>query len=309
MSFNRKDRERIDFDKLNIKSHLNASLEEDGINVSEELIRRTLDAIRMHEANEPDAAKDIVDHKKTSFVYRHARMLVTAAAAVLILAAGLNAIRMLSPMKTKMDMAESEYASDSDGSGSAELYGIMDAPKDDVAYDMDKREVLKSANRISEDTVEGSTEDTADEEQTVDMGMKIRPEEQEEASGFNAGLTSVQEMLAFTDITHIEAADINTVIISDGAEVIKTISDRKQIDEFYTIMQKHSFIFEPKEDTAVQYIIKLTSENRDTQVIIGGASVTVDYTKNDITSHSVYITANHTALIQDIEELMINLSN
>ena len=55
--------ERIDFDKLNIKSHLNASLEEDGINVSEELIRRTLDAIRMHEANEPDAAKDIVDHK------------------------------------------------------------------------------------------------------------------------------------------------------------------------------------------------------------------------------------------------------
>ena len=74
-------------------------------------------------------------------------------------------------------------------------------------------------------------------------------------------------------------------------------------------MQKHSFIFEPKEDTAVQYIIKLTSENRDTQVIIGGASVTVDYTKNDITSHSVYITADHTALIQDIEELMINLSN
>ena len=309
MSFNRKDRERIDFDKLNIKSHLNASLEEDGINVSEELIRRTLDAIRMHEANEPDAAKDIVDHKKPPFVYRHARMLVTAAVAVLILVVGLNAIRMLSPMKTKMDMAESEYAADSDGSGSAELYGIMDAPKDDVAYDMDKREVLKSANRISEDTVEGSTEDTADEEQTVDMGMKIRPEEQEEASGFNAGLTSVQEMLAFTDITHIEAADINTVTISDDAEVIKTISDRKQIDEFYTIMQKHSFIFEPKEDTAVQYIIKLTSENRDMQVIIGGASVTVDYTKNDITSHSVYITANHTALIQDIEELMINLSN
>ena len=246
MSFNRKDRERIDFDKLNIKSHLNASLEEDGINVSEELIRRTLDAIRMHEANEPDAAKDIVDHKKTSFVYRHARMLVTAAAAVLILAAGLNAIRMLSPMKTKMDMAESEYASDSDGSGSAELYGIMDAPKDDVAYDMDKREVLKSANRISEDTVEGSTEDTAAEEQTVDMGMKIRPEEQEEASGFNAGLTSVQEMLAFTDITHIEAADINTVIISDGAEVIKTISDRKQIDEFYTICRSTALYLNQK---------------------------------------------------------------
>ena len=57
MSFDKKSN-KFDLDKLNLKDRLNASLENEGISVSEDLINRTLNAIKNQKADELDHVKE-----------------------------------------------------------------------------------------------------------------------------------------------------------------------------------------------------------------------------------------------------------
>ena len=81
----------------------------------------------------------------------------------------------------------------------------------------------------------------------------------------------------------------------------RTITDRGQIDDIYSVMDNYLFTNSMNDDDA-QYIIKLIGEDKDSQIIIGEASITVDNTLGDITSHSIYSTADHESLINDIKE-------
>lgn len=82
-------------DEFNIKSHLNTSLDIDGINVTEELIQKTLNAIN---DSETDLTKDKVTADKDSIpgrsrkamVLKYSRIFAGVAAAVIILVIGIN---------------------------------------------------------------------------------------------------------------------------------------------------------------------------------------------------------------------------
>lgn len=90
-------------DDNSIKSHLNTSLELEGITVSEELIAKTLSRIKSQDDLKPETVQaDPVKHNSTEqkvktdklnwFRYRYPRVLAGAAAAVIVVAVGLGYI-------------------------------------------------------------------------------------------------------------------------------------------------------------------------------------------------------------------------
>lgn len=285
MSFEPKKREEIEIDKFNIKSHLNTSLEADGISVSEDLISRTMDAIRLQEANGLDEGKVNRVNKKPILLYRYTRTLIAVAAAALVLVVGLNALRLLKPLGMKSDNETKNFMSyDAE---ETENYKA-DAPMDDSAeYDINSSDDLK----LDTTAIDRGTED---EHSTV-----LHSERKMQGILNDAGLT-------FEDITFIGAADTSLITInSKTTGETKTISDREKIDELYSMLEGHVFMYGELEVVDTQYIIKLSSDDKVTQVVIGGSAITVDYTSNDLSTQSVFITADQSTLLAELEKFLV----
>ena len=123
-----KDKEvNVEMDDLKIKSHLNASLDLSGINVSEDLINRTLAAIKLQsavniEARSGAGADEKTIEKKERKVLpwnRYVRGIAGIAAAAVIAVIGINFVRNM-PMGMKMDKSAENSALQMDGGS----YGI-----------------------------------------------------------------------------------------------------------------------------------------------------------------------------------------
>lgn len=290
MRYKQMKRNEIEIDDLNIKSHLNASLEAEGISISEDLINRTLKAIKQQEAENLDTDKRYKENEKPISFYRNIRTLITVAAAALILVAGLNAIKLFAP---KMKMESKSDNSVSYDSGSKEMYLTSERVRDVVSEEM------KSEPAVDDALIE---EDTADYDQTLDILMKADQKMDEEETGGQDKAPSNVISLTFSDIIVIEPIDVITISITSVITgETRTITDRGQIDDIYSVMDNYLFTNSMNDDDA-QYIIKLIGEDKDSQIIIGEASITVDNTLGDITSHSIYSTADHESLINDIKE-------
>ena len=310
MSFEPRKREDIEKDNLNIEFGLNTSLEVEGITVSEDLISRTMNAIRLDEANNPDAYKDKVDNKSFVF-FRHARTFVTIAAAVLILAVGFNALRALSPIGMKSDMSGTQNSVSYDDAGAVENYTSSESQtKDDSAdyaeqgyFQEEFKEDAKIAGILDEEDTDGVN---IDKDKSLDM--LIEDKSDEEDSGVDERMTtSGQYMFAFADITVIGPGEVNAITISSKTtgETIDILS-QAQIDRFFSLMEKHYFTQATTEDdSATLYVVCLASEDGDSQLLIGENTITVDNTQNDITSHSIFNAAEHSILIKDIMDLSV----
>lgn len=288
MSFKQKKRSLLETDNLNLKSHLNTSLETEGISVSEDLINRTLDAIKRQNAGEKDIIKEEVKHKEAiTFVKRHSRFLVTAAAAVIILVAGMNAIRLFTPEK-KMDRlykSDNAYKSSEltdDANFSANYMGSE--AETNVKTDKDDADAI--AEHDSGATVGMFTEAS---DKIVEFDMKTT--------------SSGRYDLKFIDITSMEVLDVKSATITSMASG-KVLDISEDLDRFYSLMDNHAFYSGAEEVSEGNYIISLIGENSDSQIIIGETFVAVDHTDNDIASHSIFSVADHSKLVEDLKELL-----
>jgi hypothetical protein len=307
MSFEQKKRNELEMDELNIKSHLNTSLEAEGISVSEDLVSRTLNAIRLQEAESLGVDKDKFGHKKPLFFYRNVRTLVTVAAAALILVVGFNAIRMYAPFGMKENMAKSDNSTSDDGAGNRKMYSTKEsAPKEDkVAYDMDASDDFESDAQTNGTIEQEDQAYTLEGDKSVDMPMGIKSDEKADENNEADRISSLEYTLTFTDITLMEYLDVSSITISSNSTgEMKTLTKEELIDGFYSVMEKHLFMQATGDDTATQYIIKLTSEDADSQIIIGENMLTVDNTHMGTTSHSIFTTADNNLLLKDLKELL-----
>lgn len=112
MSYNNDDKLNIEIDDLNIKTHLNTSLELSGISVSEDLILRTLNAIKEQSPeniDHKDKNNDKQSGRKIIPWNRYVRSFATACAAVILVVAGYAAIRQFPvSMKSASDVTTQE---------------------------------------------------------------------------------------------------------------------------------------------------------------------------------------------------------
>lgn len=306
MNFEPMKREDIEVDKLNIKSHLNTSLEAEGISVSEDLISRTMDAIRRNEVNNSDTGQDNMEHKKLVF-FRHTRTLVTVAAAALILVVGINALRMLSPLGSKSDMSKSQN-SVSDDAGKTEIFYTTERSREEnkEAYDQDTSDGSKSdAPMVGALADEATVDMTEEEEQSFDMKIS-KSEEQTEEPGVGGRVMAIQgDALTFTEVINIESTEVSSITISSmTADMTNTIANQDQIDKFYSVMNEYLFMQSEAEDTNTLYVVSLASEDGDSQLLISETNIAVNYTRNGTISHGIYSAADHSRLLEEIKNLL-----
>ena len=212
MNFDQKKRSKIELDELNIRSHLNTSLEADEISVSEDLISRTLDAIRLNESNDSDKDKGKnKDHKPLFF--RHTRTFVTAAAAVLVLVVGLSVLKN-SPIEMKSQTSKSDDSVDFDAAGTTEIYSIKeDAYKYDEA-DSDSGAANGFKEEEDSDLVDSGKPDTPVGDKSPEEILRGLEDEISKETIDDVMKSSDEYILSFSDITLIEPTDIKVVIIA-----------------------------------------------------------------------------------------------
>lgn len=296
MSFNRKDINKFDIDDLNIKDRLNASLESEGISVSEDLIRRTLDAINKQKVDDlADINKDGKYIKPASLLKR-TRFLVTAAAAAIIFLVGMSAIRILSPQK-KADKASPSTMESADNAGYAQK-AAMDTDASESGFA--NEETAKSMDKGTDDYKLCSEEKSGD---TSDMFAA----DTDTKKDVSMGLTSVikRDGLGFDDIAYMESADVKSVKITSltsGKEI--TLAGPDQVKRFYSVMENHSFIPETAGQTDGQYIIEIQGDGKESKITIGTNYIEADTTDNDTVSHGLYSTTDYGKLMEDLEELL-----
>lgn len=99
---------KLDIDDKKIKAHLNASFDLNSIQVSEELINRTMSAIKEQSAHTDNNQASVVQPSKKSPSWnRSIRGVAGVAAAILLITVGINVMKQNSLMKSSDEAAQS----------------------------------------------------------------------------------------------------------------------------------------------------------------------------------------------------------
>lgn len=306
MSFEQKKQTNIEIDKYNIKSHLNASFEAEGISVSEALISRTLDKIKLHEEMDVDTTKDNIEHKIPIFMNRNIRTLITVVAAALILVVGLNAIRMFGTINLKGDMEKYDSGKARDDMRTTDMHASEEAPRDSKDFiKMDTSDGLAQDADMAASMDEEGAYNTIEKKQSDDMLMSSREEEKSDAENENGLMAYLKDSFTFEEITLIESTDVVMLTISSmTSNETYTISSSVQIQDFYSLMKKHVFMQGTQDDTDALYVLKISSEDSDVQVVIGYDTIKVDYTNKEISSQSIYTSTDQSTIHNEFEKLL-----
>ena len=141
----------MNLDKLNIKSHLNASLDFSNISVSEELIQKTLRAINEEPSTLVEKDENVMNTRKIPW-NSYVRRLTGVAAALIVLIGGYSII------KNSVGMKSSKKDSNGSMENSISMDMVQPEAKSQISED---NQVLFSATDRDLDNVDlGTTENT-----------------------------------------------------------------------------------------------------------------------------------------------------
>ncbi len=277
---NDKKNKTIELDDRNIRSHLNTSLDLSGIRVSEDLINRTLAAIKEQPVTtdgNASATPAAVTHKKVISWSRYIRGFATVAAALVIVVAGYAAIKQLPiGMKstTENTVAEPEisnlYAPDGksadsqsmDAASSADQgYTTFDTPESAQgeasittipgAEEGSETALADTQFTISAETFAGSAEKRAEAPVKAEgeNGDKENAADEDQNTGANSlkpkanmALRGTQTTLAFRDIFISSPEQAQYILITDHVNNTSVnLTDPADIEAFYQVMETHEF--------------------------------------------------------------------
>jgi hypothetical protein len=304
MSFNQKKNIKIENDEMDIKSHLDTSLDMCGINVTEDLINRTLEAIIKQSSTKVTG----IDEWKASSGRKRTpaagiiKGFASVAAAVFILVIGFNAFRMMGG-SSKSDSSNSED------------YGTKSAQESDemIAEDADDSSMPYMA--LSKDVGAGNKADSVEEEsyaaeiQDVPAADRALTEEIKATADGNEAVSG-----GYGDIFTLSIGDICPIIreaavsvdITDvTAEKSLFLSDSADIDNFYTLMENHVFT-EGSEFTKTNlYIIKVNSSGAVFTMTVEDAYIITTYSFGNDVTEGRYSTMDQSRLLMDLEGLFL----
>ncbi|MHB8129053.1 MAG: hypothetical protein ACYDEX_08660 [Mobilitalea sp.] len=321
----------LEIDDMNIKSHLNTSFDISGISVSEDLINRTLEAIKRQPAEQLVNQTETKDFSKKVISWnKYIRGFAGVAAAVLIVVVGYNAMSQfnIGNSKSSSDSSQSldnnssndimmEEAAESNSSFSASEKADMDVTFDATSTDM--------ATQDAKDDVIAETAPqytiTADAITMTDEAELYGDNGQAEVTGAEgeAGTTELElpqaklsttlrnsdqiALLTFRDIFLPAPEQAEYVMITDeinGTAI--TLTNQDQIKEFYTVMDQHQFTY-GTEDTANQnYTVEVKSPEAALYTLIVGKNITVRYAQGDTVSQSIYLAVDEVLFKLNLDE-------
>lgn len=334
MKYNKNKQENIEVDDMKIKSHLNASLDLSGISVSEDLINRTLEAIKKQESEQQTAEAEKTspedEHKKVIPWNRYARTFAGVAAAAIVVVAGYGLIKggLMSAQKSDSstenslqmtyDTASTESAADST------MSAATDAATADSAAGASTEEAATASDELANAfTAQQNTSDaeaTAEEPQysitfnadasEADSGEGTYGAASDTAVGAKAPMlkgTADISVLAFRDIVLADPAQASKITISDALDGITvTLTSETEIQDFYSVMDGQQFTYAEEAASGADYTIEITATpDQALYTMTVGDHVTVVYTGNETTSQSLYDAVDLESLKQVLSDFCL----
>lgn len=280
-------------DDLKIKAHLDASLDKKGISVSEELISRTLAAIKA-DSQKADGARDRdADNRRlipwNKYIFAFARV----AAVVMIVAAGYAIIRNIPAKKFDSGMNSSgnsqapitsEKAASLDNSG-------MEKALDNAELDMfsDNDEVYSFAGTPDADTLDGSA---GAEDKAMLRSFTVAMEMAPKASA------------NIHDVILAEPEKIQSLTITEGDAGSIQLTEAEDINEFCAIMAKHQFSSSlPGDEGNEKYVITVSKQDEGEYIIAIGGRITLEYAKGESSIQEIYEVEDMDLLLNELKEL------
>ncbi|MBP1753731.1 MAG: hypothetical protein H6Q59_129 [Firmicutes bacterium] len=339
MNYNNKNqKETIENDELNIKSHLNTSLDLSGISVSEDLINRTLAAIKeQSEGNMNETETETKEFSKKIIPWnRYIRGFAGVAAAVIIVAIGYNIVQQ-GPigMKKAEDKAMPEYtasqqenttmmATTEEAPAAADTSTAMKKGEEDIQYTITAETADTSGIEESKvlDAAEADSSALADNSALADSAAT----EQQDAAGTESNIADAGQIqrfatisgnndnvatYSFRDIFLASPEQAEYVTISDNVNNISiTLTQLEDIQAFYTIMDSHQFTMEGNDSLIdPNYTIEVNSPELGTlYTMLVGSNLTVRLTQGDNVVENTYYAVDDATFKQELEEFLIERS-
>lgn len=262
-----KDNSNLEHDRGKIQSHLNTSLEQDGISVSEDLIYRTLEAIKNNAALKVEE-NNTYDKDKVIPYSRYIKGMAGVAVAALIILVGSqgffrgnlgskssrdNATRM-----SELDAKKEEYSTNS----------LVETPEAESS-------LYKADKNIKQDSFSATTE-KANARDTAISAPKMS---EEENSNELAGIMSEQvNPLLLQEVTVFLPQEVKQILIRKGGKEI-SLKTLEEIERFYT--QMSNVLFTPIDVVPqnVEYTIEIYGEEELEyhNIILIGEGITIRY--------------------------------
>lgn len=314
MSFSHREN-NLEKDDMNIKAHLDASLDMSNILMSEKLISRTLDAIKKmeQETAEPASGWNADDERPRYSWPGFAKGIASVAAALLILAVGINAFRMMQT-STKDDasseskigagqLAYDEESADSDMLDGAESSVQFSTSSGDAAYEAEDEIKGEEAGN----NMKAAQAPEADTETDMDMGYAISDELEEGSGAMRSTVAKEEAYLNFYDICPVLNNNAEAASISKAGESSPImILEGAGIDELLKLFEGYNYIATVDMPDTELYTIDITGGGSGCTVIINEISVTVVYTSgNDIIEGS-YSISNSEQLLSELKDMFDN---
>ena len=193
MNFENKKTSSNNLDDMNIKTHLNASLDLSGICVSEELIQKTLQAVKEQPAKDPEK-EDSTEHRKAVPWKRYVRSLTGVAAAVLILFAGYYLVgNGLGSPKKMAQKQSADTAPEESAKNDMSAYDTAESYPESAANTKDQAEL-----KMEPTTKEGQDIRSKSTDKEAEQGIKSKSADQKAEQDMGSGAGDGKEMQKFS---------------------------------------------------------------------------------------------------------------
>lgn len=281
-----------EIDDLKIKAHLDASLDMKEIGVSEDLINRTLAAIKANSAEakisrDKDAKKERKLPSWNRYIYGFARV----AAVVLIIAAGYAVLRNYPAKKDKGDLsldmratgnrseeqAAYEYATGSADSGSS------------TAADSAAEEKLNGSYGLTSFNNEDAKEFDAVKEEKLTFTLQLAP----------------QADVSIQDLVLAEPEQIQSLTVSEGDNTAVVLTGKDEIKEFCDVLARYQYNSASTDNDAgsKEYVIVFSKQDEKEYTISIGSRVIMEYMEDEGIRQQVYELEDIDMLLSELQEL------
>jgi hypothetical protein len=334
MNYNGKDKnDKIELDELNIKSHLNTSLDLSGISVSEDLINRTLAAIKEQALSGEDEVTQtsIMEPTKKIIAWnRYIRGFAGVAAAVVVVVVGYNLIQRIPfGMKQSSDSSAPEIAVTMDNATEAapsqgttgeenQILGAtaVEDKEDEIPYTItaeagaldDESTDADKGVGLSESGEEGDTISA-----TENADLKSADRNMTQTQEFAAETPSTDNVVTYTfrEIFLPTPEQAEYITISDNRSAASiTLTQPDDIEAFYLIMDSYQYS-STGTDSMIEpnYTVEMKSpELGALYTMLIGRNLTVRYTQGESTIENIYYVVDDTEFKQGLEEFFVEQS-
>lgn len=309
MSFDQKKNGSMDHDEMNVKSHLNTSLEKEGISVSEDLINRTLEAIRKQsqEAVGPvSVEQERQPERKVIPWFKYARNFAAVAAAGLILVLGINGLG-----QTGRKDSQSEASKDKESNISYDMATTEQAAPEAADTKADAgNSAMEFAAQSAESTLGSDNNGEAginSEETLDDSAMKTEDEDgtmmkAEGETSTSDAAEGDQLLLSFREICPILPEEVQDITITGKAgQGERFISDPEEIKLFYNQMESYAYSQGAAEQSEVHLTAVIRMDEGIFELRLEEGTLATSYTSGGATVENRFAVSDYMQLLKELE--------